>query len=261
MSSTSSPAADYGIDAPYVIRNLAIAGSVALLLFAAMATGVWSGRIAGLRFGAAGFLLMAIGFLTGAIGMWLGSRYGKVSEREKLLSLINWRGDEQVLDVGCGRGLLLIGAAKRLTTGKATGIDIWQSEDLSGNKPEATLENARREGVAERVEIKTADMRKMPFADATFDAVVSRAAIHNLYSAEDRAAAIREIARVMKPGGLALIDDIRHFRQYGAVFMENGCDVRRVSSPAASIVWTILTFGSLQPATLVVRKSPDHQKS
>src|SRR6185295_19128098 len=101
-----------------------------------------------------------------------------------------------------------------LTTGKATGIDIWQTQDLSGNKMEATLENARREGVAGRVEIQTADMRKMPFSDGTFDVVVSRAAIHNLYDAGDRAAAIREIARVMKPGFLALIEDIRHFRQY-----------------------------------------------
>ncbi len=44
MSSTSS-SADYGIDAPYVIRNLLIAAAAALLLFLAMATGVWSGRI------------------------------------------------------------------------------------------------------------------------------------------------------------------------------------------------------------------------
>jgi arsenite methyltransferase len=105
------------------------------------------------------------------------------------------------------------------------------------------------------VKIETADMRKMPFADGTFDVIVSRAAIHNLYSAGDRAAAIREIARVLKPGGLALIDDIRHFRQYGAVLMENGCDVRRINSAAASMFWTIVTFGSLRPATLLVRKS------
>jgi ubiquinone/menaquinone biosynthesis C-methylase UbiE len=141
-----------------------------------------------------------------------------------------------------------------LTTGKAIGIDIWQSEDLSGNKPEATLENAKLEGVVERVEIKTADMRKMPFADATFDVIVSRAAIHNLYSADDRASAIREIARVLKPGGHALIDDIRHPAQYTSVFEESACEVRRISSPLASLFWTILTFGSLHPATLLVRK-------
>lgn len=176
------------------------------------------------------------------------------SAAERLLSKISWRGDEQVLDAGCGSGLLLIGAAKRLTTGKATGL-------LSGNKPEATMENARREGVGDRVEVKTGDMRKMPFPDASFDVIVSRAAIHNLHSAEDRAAAVREIARVLKPGGLALIDDIRHFKEYAAVFTDNGCDVRRISSAALTMFWTILTFGSLGPATLLVRKSPARQKS
>ena len=260
MSSTSSPA-DYGIDAPYVIRNLAIAGAVALILFTLGITGVWSGRVGPLRFGIIGFLWMGIALLATGIWMWWSSKYGKVAEREKLLSRIDWRGDEQVLDVGCGRGLLLIGAAKRLKTGKATGIDIWQTQDLSGNKAEATLENARREGVADRVEIQTADMRKMPFAGATFDVVVSRAAIHNLYAAADRADAIREIARVMKPGALALIDDIRHFRQYAAVFTDNGCDVRRISAPSATVFWMVITFGSLNPATLLVRKSRDHQKS
>jgi arsenite methyltransferase len=260
MSSTSSQA-DYGIDAPYVIRNLLIGAAAALLLFLSMAFGVWSGRVGPVRFGAAGFLVMAIALGVSAFGMWWGSRFGKVREREKLLSNISFRGDEQVLDVGCGRGLLLIGAAKRLTTGTATGIDIWQTEDLSGNRPDATLENTRREGVAERVKIETADMRKMPFADGTFDVIVSRAAIHNLYAAADRASAVREIVRVLKPGGLAVIDDIRHFRQYAAIFTENGCDVRRINSVAVSMLWTIVTFGSLYPATLLVRKSPGHQKS
>ncbi len=258
MSSTSS-SADYGIDAPYVIRNLLIAGGVALIIFLLITTGLWSGRIGPVGFAAIGFLWMTIGFIVSGFGMWWSSKFGKVHQRERLLSKISWRGDEQVLDVGCGRGLLLIGAAKRLTTGKATGIDIWQTEDLSGNKPQATLENARRENVAERIEIETGDMRKLPFPNASFDVVLSRAAIHNLYSADDRAAAIREIARVLKPGGLALIDDIRHFRQYAAVFTDNGCDVRRISSPAVTMFWTILTFGSLQPATLLVRKSPAHQ--
>ena len=68
-----------------------------------------------------------------------------------------WRGDEKVLDVGCGRGLFLIGAAERLTTGKATGVDIWQSEDLSNNTGDAVMANAKAEGVAAKVKIETAE--------------------------------------------------------------------------------------------------------
>jgi ubiquinone/menaquinone biosynthesis C-methylase UbiE len=183
------------------------------------------------------------------------SRIGKLRSRERLLDRISWAGDEQVLDVGCGRGLLLIGAAKRLSTGRATGIDIWQAEDLSGNLPEAAAENARLEGVVERVVVQTADVRKLPFADCTFDVVVSSAVIHNLYKAEDRDQAIREIARVMKPGGHAVIEDIRHHRQYARNFSQNGCtDIRRVGSLLAYVFLMLITFGSLRPATLIVRK-------
>jgi arsenite methyltransferase len=165
-------------------------------------------------------------------------------------------GNEKVLDLGCGRGLLLIGAAKRLTTGKATGIDIWQSEDLSDNRPDATLHNARLEGVDARVEIRTADMRELPFADAMFDVVVSRAAIHNLYSAPDRAKAIREVARVLKPGGRALIEDIRHGREYATTFAQNGCaDIQRVDSRFAAALIVLVTMGSLHPETLLVTKT------
>ena len=251
-----SERADYGIDAPYVIRNLAIASVAGFSVWISTAVlHLWSGRIGPLLVPNMGF---GIGIWTGisAIWMWYSSRYGKVREREHLLDAIAWRGDEQVLDVGCGRGLMLIGAAKRVTTGKATGIDIWQTEDLSGNKAEATVENARREGAAERVVVKTADMRKIPLPDASIDVVVSRAAIHNLYDAADRAATIKEIARVMKPGARALIDDIRHHGEYTRTFVENGCDVRRLDSKAVSGFWTLITFGSLSPAQLMVTKAP-----
>ena len=124
-------------------------------------------------------VLTGMGFTSGIgcslMGLWMlwNSRIGKVRRRERLLQRIAWTGRERVLDVGCGRGLMLIGAAKRLNTGKATGIDIWQSEDLSGNRPEAAMENARREGVADRIEVQTAEMRQMPFPANTFDVVVS----------------------------------------------------------------------------------------
>src|SRR5262249_27655268 len=195
-------------DAPGVIRNLLIAGGLGLLIgIAARVSGspfqivipIGKARLIFPLARMAGFA----GLGCSAMGLWMlwSSKVGKLREREKLLDHIRWSGTERVLDVGCGRGLMLIGAAKRLTTGSAVGVDIWQAEDLSGNTPEATLENARREGVSERVEVQTADMRKLPFPDRSFDVVVSCAAIHNLYHAPDRTKAIVEIARVLKPGG------------------------------------------------------------
>jgi SAM-dependent methyltransferase len=254
---------DYGIDAPGVIRNLAIAGVLALSLAIASRIGVLPeaivipvGKDAAIRIPIFPTgLWSAVGLLAGAVWMYLGSRTGKIAERERLLDRIPWKGDEQVLDVGCGRGLVLNGAARRLTTGSATGVDIWRAEDLSGNRPEIPLANAAIEGVRERVKVQTADMRRLPFADRSFDVVVSRAAIHNLPSAADRAAAIREIARVLKPGGIALISDIRHAGAYARIFAAHGCrDVRRLDSRLAAIACTLATLGSLSPHITLARR-------
>jgi len=257
-SPSPSPTPDYGLDAPGAVRNLFIAAAAGLLVRLSVAAHLWSGK---LTLGPLDFNLapmsVALALGCGFMGAWMAwdSKFGKVRERERLLNLLTWTGRERVLDVGCGRGLLLIGAAKRLTTGTAAGIDLWQKEDLSGNRPEAVLENARLEGVAERVEVHTADMRTMPFPEGSFDTVLSMMAIHNIYSRPGRAAAIAEICRVLKPGGVALIVDIRHIRQYAAALRAGGCtNVRRASSDIGTIVLMILTLGALRPGNLIARK-------
>jgi arsenite methyltransferase len=102
-----------------------------------------------------------------------------------LLDQLALEGSERILDVGCDRGAVLLLAAQRLT-GRAVGVDIWDRKDQSGNSPDATLSNARLEGVADRVEIHTADMSALPFATATFDVVVSSIALHNVKRDTDR---------------------------------------------------------------------------
>jgi len=155
-------APDYGLDAPSVVRNLFVGAALGLLLWGLKAFGFWSGLLIFHLFGLKFVIPLALtGLATGAVcgflGVWMvyDSKLGKLRRRERFLNRIAWTGREQVLDVGCGRGLMLVGAAKRLSTGKATGIDIWQTEDLSDNHAGAALENARREGVAERVDLKT----------------------------------------------------------------------------------------------------------
>jgi ubiquinone/menaquinone biosynthesis C-methylase UbiE len=138
-----------------------------------------------------------------------GSRVGKLQLRDKIIRSFSWRGDERVLDVGCGHGLMLLAAAKRLTSGRAVGIDVWSQVDQADNSAAATLENARLEGVADRVEVLDADVRKLPFPDASFDVVLSSFVIHNLSRASDRRQVVQEIARVLRPGGELAIAAIR----------------------------------------------------
>ena len=72
-------------------------------------------------------------------------------------------------------------------------------------------------------------MRKLPFADASFDAVVASSSIHNIYSVEGRRQAILEIVRVLKPGGKVALMDIRHVREYAAGLLGAGMNDVKVS--------------------------------
>ena len=123
-----------------------------------------------------------------------------------MLNAVAWRGDEHVLDVGCGNGFLIIEAAKRLTTGTATGIDLWKTE-AGEQSAEIASHNAHLEGVADRVEIRNADARHMPFGDNRFDVIVSSLMLHHAGGSTDRNAVLREMLRVLKPGGTILLYD------------------------------------------------------
>jgi arsenite methyltransferase len=181
-------------------------------------------------------IIGAIFWGQGAFMIW-SSRVAKLALRDRLLDSLEFKGDEKVLDVGCGRGLMLIGAAKRLKSGKATGIDIWSTQDLSGNSADATRQNSKIEGVSERVRIENGDARKLVYPDNQYDVVVSTLAIHNIPEKADRDTAIREMWRVLKPGGKLLIFDILHTGAYEKVLRERGA--KDITLSGLAFLWCI----------------------
>jgi arsenite methyltransferase len=247
--------ANYGIDAPGLVRGMAFSGAAAGVVT------VISGVVGHHGHGWATALQWAAGWAAvSLVGMacymvWY-SKVGKVRGRERLLELVPWSDGDAVLDVGCGRGLLLVAAARRVAHGRAVGVDLWQAADQSGNRPTATLDNARIEGVADRATVVTADVRTLPFADGTFDLVVTHWVIHNLYAAADRSRAITEMVRVLRPGGHLLLADIAHRSEYAAQLTALGLeDVRKIVPRWTDPLRAVLTFGNFQPATVVARKA------
>jgi SAM-dependent methyltransferase len=184
------PRGEYGYDAPYA---LVIFGFLAVVTGVGAAFAWWSGPLHSAAINTLSFVV----FFGNAISFFYTTRRGKFLEWERILDRTQLRGDETVLDMGCGRGAVLTAVARRLTTGRVTGADIWSTMDQSGNAKDVALRNAVLEGVSERVQIETADMRSLPFPDATFDLVVSSLAIHNIRSNSDRRKAIGEAFRVI----------------------------------------------------------------
>ena len=212
---------DYGVDAPALARIvilLVVAGAV--IGFLLHRSSLEAARII------ASILFSFV--QAGLFAVVLSVIYVKVEKfrhRDRMLALLPWMGAEQVLDVGTGRGLLLIGAAKRLTTGRSFGIDIWNQADLNHNSEAATLRNAELEGVRDKVEIRNANAQQIPFAEDSFDYIISNLCLHNIDNKEGRARACREIVRVLRPGGVALISDFLHTGEYAEEFRRQGLEV------------------------------------
>ncbi|MGF7078165.1 class I SAM-dependent methyltransferase [Mucilaginibacter sp. UYCu711] len=213
-STQKSSKINYGVDAPGVIRNLFIA-ALAVIVVALFFPVI---KIGSVIIETSGFLWSAGGMALGGLLMLVYSLSGKYKHRDRMLNLIDWNGNEQVLDIGTGKGLLMIGAAKKLTTGKSTGIDIWNAADLTGNNVEAALKNAAAEGVADKVEVLNENAMNMSFGNDHFDVILSNMCLHNIYDKQGRKTACAEIKRVLKPGGTAIIADFRNMKEYKQTF-------------------------------------------
>jgi arsenite methyltransferase len=216
--------ARYGIDGGYI-------GIPYFLLFEAglLAGDRWASR-RGKRLVSSVAKMAIMAMLAVAAGYFYSTGPGKLSVWRELLDELDLRGDEHVLDIGCGRAAVLISAAHRLPQGRATGVDIWRLRDQTGNSQASAEGNAMVEGVSDRAEFVDADARDLPFPPGSFDVVLSNLTFSNIYGSQERARALREAVRVLRPGGRMRVVDDRADR-YAPVLHSAGCvdvEVRRL---------------------------------
>ncbi len=186
-----------------------------------------------------GFLLLSAGYVVFnniylAISGWIITSFGIFMVVAHFLSLyvftgvdstrFNWiaklleiKGKEYVLDVGTGTGRTAVQIAKRLTTGRLVGIDIWDTMELGGSSPERAYKNAEIEGVKGRVEFRFGNVLEIPFDNDVFDIVTCSSVLNNLRREKNRIKALKEIFRVLKPKGKCmLLEPLRNFRMFCA---------------------------------------------
>jgi SAM-dependent methyltransferase len=114
-------------------------------------------------------------------------------------------GSGRVLDAGAGSGRAAVGVLLARPGATVTGLDIYSGNwGIDDNTPERFLLNVQAAGADHRADVRTGDMRDLPFGDGEFDAVVSSYAVDHL-SRDGIAAALDEFARVLKPGGDVLL--------------------------------------------------------
>ena len=130
--------------------------------------------------------------------------------REKVLDLGRVKSGESVLDVGCGTGTLAIAAKRRVgSTGRVYGIDVSPAMIARARK------KARKAGLD--VEFKNEVIEALAFPDAQFDLVLSTLMLHHL-PRRLREDGVREIRRVLKPGGRILVVDFGGTDQQRGLF-------------------------------------------
>lgn len=112
-----------------------------------------------------------------------------------MVKSVNLTGTEQLLDLGTGAGHTALAFARHVERG--TGIDLTPA------MIETATQLAKERGMT-NLEFQVGDAGHLPFADESFDLVTCRFAAHHF---ADAATAIKEIARVLKPGGTFLLVD------------------------------------------------------
>jgi ubiquinone/menaquinone biosynthesis C-methylase UbiE len=166
--------------------------------------------------------------LPDAYRRWRVSRLGQITDRiegELILELAGRVAGLRVLDVGCGDAALAVALAQR--GARVTGVDVDPNMLAAGRARVAA------NGVA--ADLRQGDIRTLPFADDSFDIVL---AVTVLCFVDDAAQAVREMTRVLNPGGRLVIGELGRWNLWAAR--------RRISGWLGSRVWRSARFRTVR---------------
>ncbi|MBI4539595.1 MAG: class I SAM-dependent methyltransferase [Gemmatimonadetes bacterium] len=176
-----------------------------------------------------------IAFDPAAYGAWFDSPLGRrvwVDEERALFGVLQPKAGWHVLDAGCGDGRLLLSLARHGV--RAVGVDA------SAAMLRAARDRACAAGLP--VQLARADVRALPFADESFDAV---AAVTVLCFVADSLAALREVARTVRRGGRVAIGELGRWSSWAARRRSQG---RRHGGP-----WSVARFWSARGLRRLLR--------
>ena len=134
--------------------------------------------------------------------------------RDLVLEKLQWDGEGKALDIGTGSGYLAIKLAKFNNHSEAVGIDTWgKSWNYAG---EVCEQNAKKEGVQDKISFQKANAANLPFESEYFDAIVSNLVFHNIIKIRDKSKLFKEALRVLKKGGkFSIQDKVKSKKLYG----------------------------------------------
>lgn len=150
----------YGVDA-LIVPALSVIGAVAFVALGYTEVGFPRG----VSYIVAGLLVVQIGIylhttIRGRFLLW-----GKV--------LADAPSPQRALDVGCGRGMVLIETLVEFPEASGVGLDLWRSRSAKGVARKTLITNATQNGVMDRTSLQIGDMTAMPFPDESFDLVTA----------------------------------------------------------------------------------------
>lgn len=133
-----------------------------------------------------------------------GGMMGKVHEH--LVQHLDWDGNGTLIDIGCGAAALTVRCAKTFEHAELVGMDYWGKEWSYAK--EQCESNAKIEGVDGRCRFEKGDAAQLSCPDGCFDAAVSNFVFHEVRTAKDKRAVVREALRVVKKGGAFAFQDL-----------------------------------------------------